>query len=275
VTVLRFNAEDGASLAYRDEGEGPVLLALAGLTRTGRDFDYLAPHLPGVRLIRPDYRGRGESEWTGATSYSVIQEARDALRLLDHLGIEKAAILGTSRGGLIGMLLAATAHDRLLGLCLNDVGPVLQRNGLERILDYIGRNPVGRSLEEMAQRLPAAMPGFAHVPASRWRQEAERHYREAPEGLRINYDPALRDAFLAAFDGPEVDLWPLFDSARGLPLALIRAANSDLLSRETAAEMQRRRPDMILTEVPDRAHIPFLDEPEALLAIRHWLAQIG
>lgn len=270
----RFQAQDGASLAYRDEGEGLPVLALAGLTRTGRDFDYLAPHLRGVRLIRPDYRGRGDSDWTGAATYSVPQEARDALALLDHLGLDKVALLGTSRGGLIGMALAATAHDRLLGLSLNDVGPVVERAGLERIFDYVGRNPAARSLDDLAARLPAAMPGFANVPASRWRQEVERHYLETPEGLRINYDPALREAFLAAFDGPVVDLWPLFDAAQGLPLALVRGANSDLLSRDTAAEMQRRRPDMILAEVPDRAHIPFLDEPEALAAIEAWLARM-
>ncbi|CAM3255604.1 Pimeloyl-ACP methyl ester carboxylesterase [Paracoccus aminovorans] len=270
----RFQAEDGASLAYRDEGQGLPVLALSGLTRTGRDFDYVAPHLDGVRLIRPDYRGRGGSEWTGAESYSVPQEARDALALLDHLGIEKAAVLGTSRGAIIGMLLAATAHDRLLGLCLNDVGPVLQREGLEKIFDYIGRNPAGRSLADLAQRLPLAMPGFAHVPASRWLEEVQRHYVETPEGLRINYDPALRDSFLAAFDGTPPDLWPLFDAAQDLPLALIRGANSELLSAETAAEMCRRRPDMIFAEVPDRGHVPYLDEPESLRAIHAWLARM-
>lgn len=270
--VRFFQAEDGARLAYRDEGEGLAVLALPGLTRTGRDFDYLAPHLAGVRLIRPDYRGRGNSDWTGADSYTVPQEARDALALLDHLGIAQAAVLGTSRGGIIGMLLAATARDRLLGLCLNDVGPALQRSGLERIFDYVGRNPAAKSLEDMAERLPALMPGFAGVPASRWLDEARRHYAETPAGLRINYDPALREAFLAAFNGPEVDLWPLFDAAQGLPLALVRGANSDLLAHETATEMRCRHPQMILAEVPDRAHVPFLDEPESLATIQDWLA---
>ncbi len=99
MAVQFFQAEDGARLAYRDEGEGLPVLALPGLTRTGRDFDYLAPHLPGVRLIRPDYRGRGDSDWTGSDSYTVPQEARDVLVLLDHLGVAQAAVLGTSRGG--------------------------------------------------------------------------------------------------------------------------------------------------------------------------------
>jgi pimeloyl-ACP methyl ester carboxylesterase len=97
-------AEDGARLAYRDEGQGLPLLCLPGLTRSMADFDYLIPHLPPLRLIRMDYRGRGQSDWTGAATYTIEQEGRDALRLLDHLGVAKAAILGTSRGGLIGMV---------------------------------------------------------------------------------------------------------------------------------------------------------------------------
>lgn len=266
-----FVAGDGARLAFRDEGEGLPVLALSGLTRNSADFDYLAPHLAGVRLIRADYRGRGGSDWTGAASYTVPQESRDALDLLDHLGIDRAAIIGTSRGGMNGMLLAATAHDRLLGLCLNDVGPVLNRAGLDKIKDYVGRNPVARTQDELADKLPRLMPEFTDVPASRWLEEVRKHFPETAEGLRINYDPALREAFLAAFEDQMPDLWPLFDAAAGLPLALIRGANSDLLSPETAAEMQRRRPDMILAEVPGRGHIPFLDEPQALAAIRAWL----
>ncbi len=270
-----FTATDGARLHYTDEGEGLPLLCLAGLTRTGADFDYLVPHLPPCRLIRPDYRGRGGSEFSGSASYTVPQEAKDAIALLDHLGLDRAAILGTSRGGLIGMFLAATAHDRLTGLCLNDVGPVIEHDGLARIKDYVGRKPRARSLDEMAAALPAANPGFANVPASRWAEEAQKHWRETDTGLAITYDPKLREAFLAAFDGPQPDLWPLFDACAGLPLGLIRGANSDLLSAATAAEMRRRRPDMIFAEVPDRAHIPFLDEPEALAAIRAFLAQLA
>jgi pimeloyl-ACP methyl ester carboxylesterase len=262
-----FTASDGAKLAYSDEGEGLPLLCLAGLTRTMADFNYMLP-LPGVRVIRMDYRGRGQSEFTGAASYTVPIEARDAVELLDHLGVAKAAVLGTSRGGLIGMLMAALVKDRMLGLCLNDVGPVIEKKGLERIFDYVGRNPFVKTHAELAARLPDVMPGFANVPASRWKAEARLHYTQGPEGLRITYDPALREAFLAAFEGPEVDLWPLFDALAGLPVALIRGANSDLLSSATVAEMRRRRPDMLFAEVPDRAHIPFLDEAEAQAVIR-------
>lgn len=269
--IQHFNAPDGARLAYADEGEGMALLCLAGLTRTMADFDYLRPHLPPLRLIRMDYRGRGASEHTGADTYTVPQEGADALALLDHLGVARAAVLGTSRGGLIGMFLAAVARPRLIGLCLNDIGPVIERAGLERIMDYVGRNPRSASHAALAEALPRNMPGFANVPADRWLAEALLHYRATPDGLQITYDPALRAAFLKSFDAPSADLWPLFDACAGMPLAVIRGANSDLLSRDTTAEMQRRRPDLILAEVPDRAHIPFLDEPEALDAIRRFL----
>ncbi|MFD1883831.1 alpha/beta fold hydrolase [Paracoccus pacificus] len=270
-----FTTEDGARLAYSDQGRGLPLLCLAGLTRNMADFDYLAPHLPDVRLIRMDYRGRGQSDFTGAATYTVPQEGKDALALLDHLGVEKAAVLGTSRGGLIGLLLAAAAHDRLLGLCLNDVGPVVDGAGLDRIKDYVGRNPSAPTYEALATKQPANMPGFANVPDGRWLADAQKHYAQTAEGLRIRYDPALRDAFLAAFEGEPPDLWPLWDATEGFPVAVIRGANSDLLSAATFREMQRRRPDGIYAEVPDRAHIPWLDEAESLRAIGAWLGRLS
>ncbi len=272
--ISRFRAGDGAMLACRDDGAGLPLLCLPGLTRSMADFDYLVPHLPPVRLIRMDYRGRGASDWTGAASYTVAQEAQDALTLLDHLGVARAAILGTSRGGLIGMVLGATARDRVLGLVLNDVGPEIARGGLGRILDYVGRDPAGRTTEDYAKRLSRS-PGFDNVPMSRWLDEARKQTVETPDGLRIPYDPALRESFLAAFDGPPVDLWPLFDALAGLPLALVRGANSDLLTAETVAKMRARRPDMGFAEVPGRAHIPFLDEPEAVALISGFLRRLA
>lgn len=272
----RFTASDGASIAYADDGTGLPLLCLAGLTRNASDFDYMLPHLPsGWRVIRMDYRGRGASDWTGAASYTVPREARDALELLDHLGLDRAAVLGTSRGGMIGMFLGATAHDRLAGLCLNDVGPVLEWAGLERIKDYVGRNPAARTIEDFARLLPRANPGMDNVPASRWLDEAQRHaVPDGKGGLKITYDPALREAFLAAFEAGSPDLWPLFDACAGLPLALLRGANSDLLAPQAAADMRARRPDMLFAEVPDRAHIPFLDEPEAVALLHLWLAAV-
>ncbi len=266
-----FTTSDGARLAYDDAGAGVPLLCLAGLTRSMTDFDYLAPHIPDCRMIRMDYRGRGASDWTGAGSYTVPQEAKDALALMDHLGIDRFAVLGTSRGGLIGMLLAVFAKPRLMGLCLNDVGPVIDAAGLDRIFAYVGRNPAVRSHAALAEAYAKSLPGFSNVSTSRWLEEAQKHAVATPDGLKITYDPALRDAFLKAFEGPSSDLWPLFDALSGVPIALIRGANSDLLSVATADEMHRRRPDMIYASVPDRAHIPFLDEAESLTAIHAFL----
>jgi pimeloyl-ACP methyl ester carboxylesterase len=269
-----FNTSDGTRIAFRDEGAGLPVLCLPGLTRTMGDFDYMIPHLPPCRLIRLDYRGRGQSQWTGAATYTVPLEGRDVVELLDHLGVAQAAVIGTSRGGMIAMLLAAMAKDRLLGICFNDIGPEIHKPGLERIMDYVGRNPHMSTHAELATALPALMLGFANVPQSRWLEEAQLHYTATPDGLRITYDPALRDSFLAAFEGPPVDLWPLFDACAGLPLALIRGANSDLLTQSCADAMRKRRPDMAFCNVPDRAHIPFLDENAAVAVLRDWLGAI-
>jgi len=274
VTVRFLTAADGARLAFRDEGAGRPVLCLTGLTRNMADFDFVAPHLEGVRLIRMDYRGRGLSAFTGAATYTIAQEAQDALALLDHLGVARAAILGTSRGGLIGMALAATAKDRLSGLCLNDIGPQIEPAGMARIAGYVGRNPAARTLEEAAAKMPLWWEGFADVPPDRWRAVAERLYRETPEGLAIRYDPALREAVLSAMAQPPADLWPFFDACAGLPLALIRGANSDLLSPATCAEMRRRQPGMVWAEARDRGHAPFLDEAESLSVLRRWLEML-
>lgn len=267
-----FTTSDGLKLAYQDQGAGKPVLCLAGLTRDGRDFDYVAPHLPDVRLIRLDYRGRGASEWDkDFTNYTIGVEARDALELLDHLGLEQAAILGTSRGGLIAMVLAATAKTRLTGVCLNDIGPEIATGGLDKIMGYIGRNPQAKSINALAEILPTHFPEFGQVPQGRWLDEASKHYVQTPLGLKITYDPALRDAVLAAAKQPAADLWPLFESLADLPVALIRGANSDLLSAATATEMRRRRPDLIFAEVPNRGHIPFLDEPQSIDVIHQFL----
>ncbi|MDU8946200.1 alpha/beta fold hydrolase [Ovoidimarina sediminis] len=270
-----FTAPDGTGLHYLDEGAGTPVLCLAGLTRNATDFDYVMPHLDGCRVIRMDYRGRGNSDWADPASYTVPQEAADAIALLDHLGLAQAAILGTSRGGLIGMLLAATAKDRLAGLCLNDIGPVIAPQGLEVIRNYVGLNPKERTFAEAAAMRATLLAGFADVPEGRWDVEVRKHYRETDGGLQINYDPRLREAVLAMMAAPAPDLWPLFDALAGLPVAAIRGANSDLLAPETFAEMQARRPDMIAVEVPGRGHVPFLDEPEAVAAIRAWVEALG
>ncbi|SHG88557.1 alpha/beta fold hydrolase [Marivita hallyeonensis] len=266
-----FPTSDGLSLHYTDEGDGLPLVCLAGLTRDGRDFDFVAPHLSNVRLIRLDYRGRGQSDWADPSTYHIPVEGRDAVELMDHLGLEKAAILGTSRGGLIAMVMASVVKDRMLGVALNDIGPEIAPEGLEVIKDYLGRTPALRSHAEVAEARERVMTGFANVPKSRWMEEAQRLFHETEDGLALTYDPKLRDAVLNSGAEPAPDAWPLFDALAGLPLACIRGANSDLLAKSTFEEMKTRRPDMIAADVPDRGHIPFLDEPESLDALRRWL----
>lgn len=270
----QFTTSDGAQIAFRDDGAGLPLLCLPGLTRSGLDFEYLMQHLTGVRFIRPDYRGRGGSAWTGAASYTVPQETQDQIELLDHLNVPRAAVLGTSRGGIIAMMMAATAKARLTAVVLNDIGPVIERTGLEHISGYIGRKPAARSHLELAQAMPAGSPGFANVPESRWLEEARKHFDETDNGLQITYDPALRTAFLDALKEETPDLWPLFDCLSDVPLGLVHGANSNLLTDETVLQMQARRSDMIYAKVPDRGHIPFLDETESIACIRSVLERV-
>ncbi|MGR3467514.1 MAG: alpha/beta fold hydrolase, partial [Shimia sp.] len=176
--------------------------------------------------------------------------------------------------GLIAMTLAATAKARLTGVCLNDIGPELMPEGLATISDYLGRRPTWPTLDAAIAERASVLPGFEGVPQTRWAQEVMLHYRAAPDGLDITYDPALREAVLNGGAQPAPDLWPLFDALEGLPLALIRGANSTLLSKATADEMARRRPDMIRAEVPGRGHVPFLDEAESRAALHNWTARL-
>jgi len=248
-------APDGTKLHFTDEGDGLPILALSGLSRNTHDFDHVAPHLlnrGGIRLIRMDYRGRGQSDWADFASYTIPQEAADVVTLLDHLNLEKVAILGTSRGGLISMMLAATAKDRLLGVALNDIGPEIGEAGMANIMDYIGRNPAQKTHEDAAAFRAKAWTHFKGVSDARWLAEVQNHYAATPDGLVIKYDPKLRDAVLAGRDEPIPDLWPLYDALGGLPLAILRG-------------------DASAATVLGRGHVPFLDEPESLSVLNDWI----
>lgn len=272
-----FNTSDGLSLHYSDKGNGVPLLCLAGLTRDSRDFRYFAPHAACYRMITLDSRGRGQSDYDPEfMNYNVLREAQDALELLDHLGLAQAAILGTSRGGLVTMTLAAIARARLSAVILNDVGPEIPPGGIARIMEYVGRRPAAKTWERAAETLGSLMEhAFPDVPTSRWREEVEAFYVQTPQGLSLRYDPRLRDALLEqAETGPAPDLWPLFLALDGVPCGVIRGANSDILSAGTFAEMQRRLPALQAAEIPNRGHVPFLDEPEALALIHSVLDQI-
>ncbi len=266
-----FTSSDGKRLYFEDAGTGQPLLCLSGLTRNSKDFSFLAPHVTDLRMIAMDYRGRGKSDFDpDYMNYSIAREAQDVVELLDHLGLGKVTILGTSRGGLIAMALAASSPERLSGVILNDVGPVIEPAGIARIMDFVGNKPASKTLNQSAAALQSAMEQqFPGVSLKTWRRQAEYQYSETPDGLDLRYDPALRTALIAqATTGATPDLWALFDALAPIPTGLIRGANSDVLGTTTVSEMKSRKPDLILAEVPDRGHVPFLDEPQSLDVIR-------
>lgn len=281
--MSRFDTADGLSLYYEIHGnrDGLPLICLPGLTRDGQDFRYALPHLGDYRVILLDLRGRGRSDYAeDPMTYNVLTEAADVVALMDHLGLARAAILGTSRGGLVAMALAGTARDRLSAVILNDVGPDIAEPGLKRIFDYLGRRPSGKTHAQAAKGLEfglgAAFPG---LPRARWLEEAQTFYTETPDGLELRYDARLRDAFLAQAEAiaqmeEKPSLWPWFLAFEGLPVGVIRGAHSDILSAKTYAEMQDRLPSLQAVELPDRGHIPFLDEAPALALIHAVLKDV-
>ncbi|MQQ09239.1 alpha/beta fold hydrolase [Epibacterium sp. SM1979] len=281
--MANFETQDGLRLYYTDTADSTQdaklpLICLPGLTRCGLDFRYFAPHAQAYRIITLDARGRGRSAYdNNFMNYNVLQEAQDVLALMDHLGLKTAAILGTSRGGLVAMTLAATAKDRLAAVILNDVGPEIPSDGLARIMDYLGRKPAAKTLELAAQQLHAAMaPAFPDVPSQRWREEVETFYTQTDDGLDLRYDAKMRDALLAqaqALGDTVPDLWPMYMALEGLPLGVLRGANSDILSAETFQKMRDAIPSAVAQEIPNRGHVPFLDEPEAVETIHTVLEQ--
>jgi pimeloyl-ACP methyl ester carboxylesterase len=275
--MSRFTTSDGLSLAWEEAGAGAPLLCLPGLTRNARDFDDLGAAVGGrYRLIRLTLRGRGESDRDpDFSNYNVAVEARDVVEFLDHLGLGRVTVVGTSRGGIVAMWLAATARDRLAGVLLNDVGPELAPEGLANIMSYLGIVPRARTFEEVAGALKARMgERFPGLSDARWLVLARRWFDAGDGGLVLNYDARLRDALEAGMREPGGDMWPLFDALEGVPVAVVRGANSDLLAPETLARMRERRPDLVVAEVPDRGHVPFLDEPEALAALEALMARV-
>lgn len=282
MTLARFTAPDGRGLAYVDSGgSGPAVLCLAGLTRNHRDFDPLARHLaPRYRVVRLDSRGRGGSDRAEdpAAEYTIPVEAEDARALLDHLGLATAAIIGTSRGGILGMAIAAAEPDRVDALVLNDIGAVVEAEGLARIAAYLGWRPDWPDLNAAAQALMGAnAPAFPDVPLARWRVHAQAICRTVGGRAMLDIDPRLGEAVAEAMQPEEggIELWPLFESLAAIPILTIRGANSDILSADTVARMAQIHPQMDYVEIANRGHAPFLDEPAALSAIDRFLERFA
>ncbi|MBZ9868963.1 alpha/beta hydrolase [Mesorhizobium sp. CA15] len=266
-----YAAPDGLKLHAQTYGEANAgswpVVCLPGLTRNARDFHELALHLSSKaerprKVLAFDYRGRGQSDHDPDIShYNVGVEAGDVLAGLSALGIEQAAFVGTSRGGLIIHVLGALKPAVLKAIVLNDIGPVIEAAGLAHIRSYLDPAPRPKTFAEAvdAQRSVhgADFPGLTDAD---WARMVRAICRETATGWVADFDPALVDTLAGAdFSKPLPDLWPQFDTLAAVPLLVIRGGNSKLLSAATVEEMGRRHPGMETITVEGQGHAPFLE----------------
>jgi pimeloyl-ACP methyl ester carboxylesterase len=273
-------SEDGLALYARDYGPRTSRLApvicIPGLTRTTRDFHALATHLASRprkrrRVLALDLRGRGRSDRDRrAANYSPKRETLDVLDVMTAAGIERAVVIGTSRGGLVAMAIGAARPAALAGVVLNDIGPRIEAQGILRIIGQLSRMPRPRSWEEataLMKRLFAE--NFTDLSDEDWETFARQVFRDDNGRPRPDFDPRIvrsLDRNAVTTEGlPE--LWPLFGALSHVPVLAIRGANSDILSPATLEEMARRHPDFMALTVAHRGHAPFLTEEPAIAAI--------
>ena len=276
------SADDRLDLHARVYGEeGPPLLLMHGLTRNSADFEALAGHLVGdYQLIVPDQRGRGLSGYDpNPEHYNPAVYVQDMFALIEGLRLKKLGLIGTSLGGLMAMMMAAILPTRFDRLVVNDIGPAVEAEGLERIQSYVGpRTPFDDWQQAADQCRSVHGDALIGYQAQDWMAFARRTCTEMPDGkIRFAYDPAISDG-LSGDGGSAVppDLWEIWDRLGAIPTLIIRGALSDILSPATVAEMIRRHPDHIsAVEVAGRGHAPMLDEPDALAAIDEFFANIG
>jgi pimeloyl-ACP methyl ester carboxylesterase len=276
-------AQDSLRLHVREYGArtaaGRPVICLPGLTRTVADFDRLADTLAKGsrrRVLALDYRGRGQSDYDrNPDNYSIAVELNDVIAVLTARAALPAIFIGTSRGGLIIMMLAALRPTFIAGVVLNDIGPEIETKGLMRIKGYVGKLPEPRNFQEGAEILRRLFDAqFPKLTDADWLAFAQRTWRQDGERLMPTYDVKLNRT-IATVDPerPMPALWPQFDALAGVPLMVIRGANSDLLSPETLAAMRTRRPDMTVLEVSDQGHAPLLVEPDVLGGIGTFVTQ--
>jgi len=281
-----WTSRDGLKLHFRDYApsgeavtERPVVLCLHGLTRNARDFDVLAPRLAraGWRVLCPDLRGRGDSEYArDSASYVPPQYVEDTLALLEAEGVGRFVAIGTSLGGLMTMGLALVDADRIAGAVINDVGPALDPAGLERIRDYVGQGRSYPTWVHAARGLERAI-GNAHPgqPLDFWIGKAKRLMTLSSNGrIVFDYDMKIAEPFLAMDLDAKPDLWPAWEALAGRPVLVLRGALSDLLSAETLVKMLRRLPGSEGVTLDAIGHAPTLDEPESVAAIERLLARV-
>jgi pimeloyl-ACP methyl ester carboxylesterase len=273
-----FTNRDDLRLHYRDypgPTDKPPLLCLPGLTRNSRDFAELADrYSPRFRVIALDFRGRAASDYDPIPSrYNPLTYAGDVLELLDQLDLPQAIFVGTSLGGLVTMVLAATAPQRIAAAIINDVGPDVDPAGIDRILSYVGKDVRFASWDEAADTIAANNgSNFERFSHADWVAMARRNCREEDGTIRFDYDMAIAEPFKTAGPTPDVDLWPLFAALGAKPLLVIRGEKSDLLTSRTTERMKAVVPAMNLVIVPGVGHAPELSEPEAVAAMDEFLA---
>ncbi|MBD3730700.1 MAG: alpha/beta hydrolase [Sphingomonadales bacterium] len=269
-----WSSPDGLKLHYRDypgpDGALPVL-CLHGLTRNARDFGSLAEHLaPRHRVIVPELRGRGDSEYARDTdSYTPLTYAADVEALLAELALGRFAVVGTSLGGLLAMMLASADVSRLAGVVLNDIGPTIEEDGLARIRSYVGQ---GRSFptwmhaaRAMQESSGAAFPEYG---IEQWIAMAKRCMAIGQSGrIVFDYDMGIADPFSRPGGEAGVDLWPALETLKQTPVTILRGEFSDVLSEATLQEMLRRLPLAEAATVARVGHAPMLDEDDAVAAI--------
>ncbi len=282
-----WQSPDGLNLFFRDypcaddlaAKARPPVICMHGLTRNSRDFAGLAERLAGEwRVIVPDMRGRGESDYADDSStYNPLVYVEDVLALLEQEGIGRFVAIGTSMGGLMTMMLATMNPDRIAGAILNDIGPEIDPEGLDRIKDYVGQGRsypswmhAARALQDVHQ---PSHPGFS---LEDWLSMAKRNMSVQQNGrIGFDYDMRIAEPFGADGGAAPPDLWPALEALRGRPVLLVRGALSDLLSAATLDAMQDRLPDATVVTVPGVGHAPLLEEPEATAAIDAFLSRIG
>ncbi|MBO9582250.1 MAG: alpha/beta hydrolase [Sphingobium sp.] len=275
-------SQDNLRLHYRDypgRDDRPPILCIPGLTRNARDFEPIADRLAGEwRVLCVELRGRGESAYAkDPMTYVPLVYLQDLIALLDELALSKFIGIGTSLGGIMLMLLAATRPGVMAGALLNDIGPEITPAGLERIRAHVGTGGPQPTWVHAARALAEAQ----RVVYPKWRLQdwlrfAKRLYRlNSQKRMVLDYDQRIAEPFRVPGSEVGVDLWPAFDALSGAPLALVRGAISDLLSAETAAAMKAKVPSMDLTVVPRVGHAPTLEEPEAAAAIDRLLERVS
>ncbi len=277
-----YRSNDGLRLycrIYAAERDGGVpVLCLPGLTRNSRDFVALATHLSARReVLTADLRGRGLSAWDPDPShYQLPVYVQDAWSLLESRHLGRILVVGTSLGALMGMVMAATQPHRIAGVVLNDAGPEIDPAGLRRIAGYAGKLPPVASWAEAAAQAKStyglALPGLSD---EEWLDYARRGYRENAAGIPVpDVDPKISEGFRATAAAPG-DLWPLYAQIKGVPMLVVRGANSDLLSAATVERMAREKPGLEHVTVANRGHTPLLNEPECLAAVDAFIERHG